>query len=331
MKFKQTALKPSCSVLPAVGAALCALGLIFACSESSDDGGAGGSGGVPSVDSGGTAGSSGGASGGAGNLGGRASGEGGEGGAQSSGGAGGSTDAGTWGPITLVQRPITSFGADVSVSCEEGQVAVSGGCDCGSDGGVARSVRTATDTWTCACAQEPPSGSPTASVLCSSRSAEVTVVSTPITMAMVRFFAVCPRGFEVLSGSVSCGDEGDHVILETFAGFSVVMDPSPQQRSSWTGVCATLPVGGAGNPRLEAYCVEADLSHGSDSAPDALELEISCSPEDRVLLAGGCNCPNGEEETRLLKTTPVWTDSRIQWACGCSEGSLYARGSVVCE
>lgn len=329
-------------------AGLVVVGLIAACSssDSSSENDAPATGGMGGTASGGADGETGGSkstggappSGGASSGGQGNAGEGGAGGDSASGGAGGEATGGVTGtgggqstiaPIKLYEAPINELGEDFTVSCGDGELAVSGGCDCGTNGGAARSVRSSDDGWTCACFTKPSGGTPTAYVMCTDMDVEITTVTTAITSANERFDAVCPEGSFTVGGGVSCDDNGMHVMTESFPSVSFIEEPFFRQFSRWNGRCKSIPDGG-GNPAVTAYCVVGNLGIAGESTTIANNLTKSCyPPESEPLIAGGCSCTT--DNARIARIMPVEVDEHVEFSCDCGSSATGAFAAVLCE
>lgn len=277
---------------------------------------AGGSAGMNGVaGSAGAAGSSGSAGAGTGGTAGAAGNSGAAGSAGSAGSSGGGGSAGSSGldlsRLTVHERRIEALHADVSMKCPQGSYAIGGGCNCGNDGNITRSLLGSDNDWLCACDSEPEAlSTPRAVVVCAPEPIAITTVSAPLTAGDTESTVACPTGRVLIGGGISCSDDGTHSASGAY----------PKSPSVWAGYCDDLDL--AQNPRVIGYCVDAQLFgpvqiQTGNITPPVEGGYINCGAG----LFGGCACDSSWE---MNSNEPTDAASGVSWACNCNAGDTSA-------
>ncbi len=193
------------------------------------------------------------------------------------------------GDLEVVTAPLLpgdpSTGANVATApCAEGDVAVSGGCDC--NGQVLIGSRMEDRGWSCACT----SGSgQTAFSVCADD--EVTVTSVPKRFpghSGASADVSCPTGTHLVAAGVYCGFTGATGPRGPTGKHGVAHSVFPTDTAHVKGRCTSTRVGGANEATLYGYCL-ADATAGVTLTPVSNANRSDCDDQS-IVIGGGCQC-----------------------------------------
>jgi hypothetical protein len=217
--------------------------------------------------------------------------------------------------FSVVSADISAEEQTFHAACTEG-TRVSGGCQCGTNGELGRSLSDQENSWSCGC---DGIGAPAKIYgVCASSAQTMTEVVATVTAEHVVITATCPEGKQLLGGGVSCEDDGSDTVSANY--------PDPTTANSWSGVCRnTLD----GDEKVYAYCAASTDTAVSgrtfavtESSANSTTATAQC-PSGKSMVTGGCQCPVN------VKVRNSYTSDLVTWTCECESGQP-AIASVLC-
>ncbi len=219
------------------------------------------------------------------------------------------------GDLEVVTAPLLpgdpTTGANIATaSCAEGDVVVSGGCDC--NGQVLIGSRMEDRGWSCACT----SGSgQTAFSVCADD--EVTVTSVPKRFPGHKGASAdvsCPTGTHLVAAGIYCGFSGATGPRGPTGKHGVAQSVLPIDTTDVKGRCTSTRVGGANEATLYGYCL-ADATADVTLTPVSNANRSDCDDQS-IVIGGGCQCHDPDRG----HLQAAYVDGN-GFACSCKSGT----------